>query len=181
MLSRARDENALRFADAVLHGEPVPPSQALSEFNIEPLETSFTSTVRELAGDDGLVNRTYDLDLFNDDDDDLDYGYSERLPSRAMSARTASQNQNATQFSRTSPSLERRPSSASSTRSARQMTPMGKAIVQVTLLDNTHCWQEILTFCLYRSNKKVRRRRVVIWHENDRSLRQQISAINELP
>lgn len=132
ILSRARDENALRFADAVLHGEPIPSSQTLSEFNIEPLETSFTSTVRELAADEGLVNRTYDLDLLDDDDDDLGYAYSERLPSRPMSARTTSQNQNATQFSKTSSTLQRRPSSASSTGSARQMTPMGKAIVQVT-------------------------------------------------
>ena len=136
MLSRARDENALRFADAALHGEPIPPSRALTEFKIEPLETSFTSTVRELAAEDGLVNRTYDLDLLNDDDDDddLGYAYSERLPSRSMSARTAGQNQNATQFSKTSPTLQRRPSSASSTRSSRQMTPMGKAIVQVKSL-----------------------------------------------
>jgi hypothetical protein len=129
ILSRVRDENALRFADAVLHGEPIPPTRALDEFQIEPLETSFTSTVREMAGVDGIINRTYDLDLI-DDDDDIGNGYSERLPSRPMSATTSNFNQNATQYSISS-SLPRRPSSASSTRSSRQMTPMGKAIVQV--------------------------------------------------
>ena len=131
VLSRVRDENALRFADAALHGEPVPPTRALTEFQIEPLETSFTSTVRELAGDDRLINRTYDLDLLDDDDDDdIGNGYSERLSSRPMSATTTNYNQNATQLSRTSSSLPRS-SSASSSRSSRQMTPMGKAIVQV--------------------------------------------------
>lgn len=131
ILSRKRDENALRFADAALHGEPVPSTQALTEFQLEPVETSFTSTVRDLAGDGGLINRTYDLDLLDDDDDDdLGIGYSERLSSRPMSATTSNLNQNASSFSRASPTLPR-PSSASSSRSSRQMTPMGKAIVQV--------------------------------------------------
>jgi hypothetical protein len=83
-----------------------------------------------LAGDGGFINRTYDLDLLDDDDDDLGIGYSERLSSRPMSATTSNRNQNATQFSKASSTLAR-PSSASSTRSSRQMTPMGKAIVQV--------------------------------------------------
>jgi hypothetical protein len=128
-LSRKRDEETLRFADAALHGEPVPPTRALTEFQLEPLETSFTSTVRDMAGVDGLINRTYDLDLI-DDDDDIGNGYSERFPSRPMSATTSNYNQNATQYS-TSPSPLPRPSSASSTRSSRPMTPMGKAITQV--------------------------------------------------
>jgi len=131
IISRVRDENALRFADAALHGEPIPSTQTLDEFQIEPLETSFTSTVREMAGVDGLINRTYDLDLIDDDDDDIGNGYLQRLPSRPMSATTSNFNQNATQYSTTSSPLPRRPSSASSTRSSRQMTPMGKAIVQV--------------------------------------------------
>jgi len=131
-LSRKRDEKALRFADAALHGEPLPSTRTLDEFQLEPLETSFTSTVRELAGADGLINRTYDLDLIDDDDDDDDIGngYSERLPSRPMSATTSNFNQNASQYSTRSSPLPR-PSSASSTRSSRKMTPMGKAIVQV--------------------------------------------------
>lgn len=130
-LSRERDEDALHLADALLHGEPIPPSRALEEFQLEPLETSFTSTVRELAGPDGLVNRTYDLDLIDMDDDyDLDDIYSERIPSRPMSATTTNYNNNATQYS-TSSSAPPRPSSASSTRSSRRMTSMGKAIIQV--------------------------------------------------
>ncbi|CAF4280415.1 unnamed protein product, partial [Adineta steineri] len=44
ILSRARDENALRFADAVLHGESVPQTHTLDEFQLEALESSFTST-----------------------------------------------------------------------------------------------------------------------------------------
>lgn len=129
ILSRARDANALRFADAALHGEPVPSTRALTEFQLEPLETSFTSTVRDMAGADGLINRTYDLDLI-DDDDDIGNGYSERLPSRPMSATASNFNQNATKYSTASSSLPR-PSSASSTRSSRPITPMAKAIVQV--------------------------------------------------
>jgi hypothetical protein len=129
IISRVRDENALRFADAVLHGEPIPQTRALDEFQLELVESSFTSTVRELAGDDGIINRTYDLDLI--DGDDMGNGYSERLPSRPMSATTSNFNQNATQYSTTSSPLPRRPSSASSSRSSRRMTPMGKAIVQV--------------------------------------------------
>lgn len=132
MLSRARDDNALRFADAALHGEPVPQTHTLDEFQLEPLETSFTSTVRELAAADGIINRTYDLDLIGDDDDDLGIAHSERLPSRPMSATTSNYNQNATHFSTTSSPLPR-PSSASSSRSSRQMTSMGKAIVQVCI------------------------------------------------
>ncbi|CAF3863443.1 unnamed protein product [Adineta steineri] len=127
ILSRARDENALRFADAVLHGESVPQTHTLDEFQLEALESSFTSTVVELARADGLINRTYDLDL-NDNDDDIGSGYSARLPSRPMSANTSNYNQNASHYSTSSSQLPR-PSSASSTRS-RPMTPMGKAIVQ---------------------------------------------------
>ena len=131
IISRVRDENALRFADAVLHGDPIPPTQALTEFQLEPLETSYTSTVRHMAGVDGLINRTYDLDLMDDDeDDDIGNGYSGRLPSRPMSATSSNFNQNATQYSTSSSPLPR-PSSASSTRSSRPMTPMGKAIIQV--------------------------------------------------
>ncbi|CAF2630558.1 unnamed protein product [Rotaria sp. Silwood2] len=128
-LSRARAENALRFADAVLHGEPIPPTRALEEFQIEPLETSFTSTVREMAGADGIINRTYDLDFNDDDDVDIGDDYSERIPSRPMSATTANFNHNATQYSTSSSALPR-PSSASSARSSRPMTPMAKAIIQ---------------------------------------------------
>lgn len=130
-LSRVREENARRIADAALHGEPVPQTHTLDEFQLEALETSFTSTVRELAAADGIINRTYDLDLIDiDDDDDLRDAYSERLPSRPMSATTSNYNQNATHFSTTSSPLPR-PSSASSSRSSRQMTSMGKAIMQV--------------------------------------------------
>ena len=135
ILSRMRDEKALLFADNVLHDEPIPPGQALEEFQIEALETSFTSTVRELAGADGIINRTYDLDLMgdgDDDDDDDDMGtiHSERRPSRPMSATAFNVNQNVSHYS-TLPSSLPRPSSASSATSSRQMTPMGKAIVQV--------------------------------------------------
>lgn len=131
ILSRARDENSLRFADAALHGEPIPSTRTLDEFQIEAVETSFTSTVREMGGADGIINRTYDLDLLDvDDDDDIGNGYSERLPSRPMSATTSNYNQNASRLSTTSSPLPR-PSSASSSRSSRPMTPMGKAIVQV--------------------------------------------------
>jgi hypothetical protein len=135
MLSRARDDNALRFADAVLHGESIPPTRALNEFHIEPLETSFTSTVREMAGGDGIINRTYDLDLLDidDDDDDIGNGYSERLPLRPMSATTSNLNQSARSQYSTSSSPLPRPSSASSTGRPRQMTSMGKAIVQVCI------------------------------------------------
>ncbi|UJR30925.1 hypothetical protein I4U23_018437 [Adineta vaga] len=128
VLSRLREQNALRFADDALHGEPVPSTRALDEFQLEALETSFTSTVRELSGPGGLINRTYDLDLM-DDVDDIDNDYSNQFPSRPMSAATSNFNHNASHFS-TSSSPLRRTSSASSTRS-RPMTPMGKAIVQV--------------------------------------------------
>ena len=119
ILSRAREENALRFADDALHGEGVPPTRALEEFNFEVLETSFTSAVRELAGSEGgMVNRTFDLDLM-DDNDDMDDLYSERGPMRPRSA--ASSN---------SSSALPRPSSS---RRGRPMTSMGKAIVQVSI------------------------------------------------
>lgn len=132
-LARQREENALRFADEALRGETLPPSRALTEFNMEALETSFTSTVRELAGPDGLINRTYDLDLL-DVHDDLDQLYSERLLSRPMSAATTSNlNQSGTHYS-TSSSSRPRPSSASSGRRPRPMTAMGRAILQVRFL-----------------------------------------------
>ncbi|CAF1984679.1 unnamed protein product [Rotaria magnacalcarata] len=128
-LLRKRDEEALSLADAALHGEPIPTTRTLDEFQLEALETSFTSTVRELGGADGIINRTYDLDLMDDDDDDVGYDYSERRPSRPMSATTSNANHNSSQYSTSSSGLPR-PSSASSTRSSRKMTPMGKAIVQ---------------------------------------------------
>jgi len=131
-LIREREREALNLANEALYGEPIPPSRALDEFQLEALETSFTSTVRELAAGDGAINRTYDLDLLDDNNDSIGIGYTDYLSSRPMSAATTSNyNQNATQLSsRSAPS--RRPSSAtSSTRSSRQMTPMGKAIVQV--------------------------------------------------
>lgn len=131
-LIRAREDEALRLADAALRGEPIPPTRALEEFQLEALETSFSSTVRELASGDGFINRTYDLDLHDVNDDSIGNGYLDDLPSRPMSARTSNYNHNATQLSNKSiPS--RRPSSASSTRSSRQITPMGKAIIQVKL------------------------------------------------
>lgn len=126
-LSRRRDEKALHFANAVLHGDPIPTTHTLDEFQLEPLETSFTSTVRELAGADGLINRTYDLDLM-DDNNDFGYHYSDQIPSRPMSAT----NLNTTQYSTSSSGLPR-PSSASSSR-PRKMTPMGKAIIHVRVL-----------------------------------------------
>jgi len=86
-----------------------------------------------MAGADGLINRTYDLDLMDDDDDDIGNGYSERLPLRPLSATKSNFNQNASHYSTSSSPLPR-PSSASSTRS-RPMTPMGKAIVQVYISD----------------------------------------------
>jgi hypothetical protein len=86
-----------------------------------------------MAGADGLINRTYDLDLM-DDDDDIGNGYSERLPLRPLSATKSNFNQNASHYSTSSSPLPR-PSSASSTRS-RPMTPMGKAIVQVLYLSD---------------------------------------------
>lgn len=130
MLSRVREENALRFADAALHGEPIPPTRALDEFQLEALETSFTSTVRELAGPDGLINRTYDLDLM-DDNDDVEHLYSDRFPARPMSATSFNANRSASQRSNSSSSLPRPSSASSSQRRSRPMTPMGKAIVQV--------------------------------------------------
>ena len=132
MLARVREENALRFADAALHGEAIPPTRALDEFQLEALETSFTSTVRELAGHDGLINRTYDLDLM-EDDDDIAHLYSARLPARPMSATSFNANRSASQRSNSSSSLPRPSSASSSQRRSRPMTPMGKAIVQVSV------------------------------------------------
>jgi hypothetical protein len=86
-----------------------------------------------MAGADGLINRTYDLDLM-DDDDDIGNGYSERLPLRPLSATKSNFNQNASHYSTSSSPLPR-PSSASSSTRSRPMTPMGKAIVQVYISD----------------------------------------------
>ena len=128
-LARQRDQNTLEFADQVLRGDPLPPTDDLEEFHIEPLETSFTSTVVELAGNNGMINRTYDLDLM-DDEDDIDQLLSDRPLSRPMSATTSNMNQSALNRSNSSSSLQR-PSSTSSVRRTPHMTPMAKAILQV--------------------------------------------------
>jgi hypothetical protein len=126
VLTRVRNDNALRFADAVLHDESMPITRTLDEFRVGTLETSFTSTVKQLSAADKLINRTYDLDLNNSNDYDIDDHVSDRSNIRPMSATTSNFNQSA--ISSTS-SL--RPASTSSIRRSRPMTSMGKAIIQV--------------------------------------------------
>ncbi|CAF0987159.1 unnamed protein product, partial [Didymodactylos carnosus] len=146
-LSRAREQEVLQFVDKVLYDEHVPVSKALREFELQPLETSFTSTVRDELGQElwtthqheQAINRTYDLDF----DDDLNY---DRIPTRdslrpasARQART-NINQNAAPYSTPSSpllptssrpgsaaSMSRRPSSAGN----KQLTPFGRALLQV--------------------------------------------------
>ena len=167
MLARAREQNALRFADAALHGDPIPPTRALDEFQLEALETSFTSTVVEMAGPGGLINRTYDLDL-TDDIDQMINDYSQHIPSRPTSAGTSNFNQNASHRS-ISPSPLRRTSSASSVRS-RPMTPMGKAIVQVEIFTYVCRYTNVLLYYhMFRLSTKVHHLHVATWLESGHS------------
>lgn len=135
-LSKARDRNTLEFVKQALNENPLPTSHALDEFELEALETSFTSTVRELAGSNrGAINRTYDLDLF-DDQDEIDNLVSDILGSRPGSSSKSARD--GTRLVRSnSLTSQDRPGSASSTSKSRTMTPMGKAILQVRTLLKT--------------------------------------------